>query len=58
MMDAQLAGVYKIAGVKVRKASNGAALRRRLVYDLSSGRGVSLQVERAEQALLHRAHAG
>jgi hypothetical protein len=52
-----LAGVYKIAGVKVRKASNGAVLRRRLVYDLRGGRGVSLQRERREQALLHITHA-
>jgi hypothetical protein len=53
-----LAGVYKIAGVKVREASNDVVLRRGLLYDLRSGRGVLLQVERAEQALLHLTHAG
>lgn len=42
----RLAGVYKIARIKARKASNDAGLRRRLLYDLRGGRGVSLQIER------------
>ena len=54
----RLAGVYKLAGAKARKASNDAGLRRRLLYDLRRGWGVALQVERAEQAVLQRAHAG
>lgn len=53
-----LAGVYKIAGVEVRKASDDAVFRRGLVYDLRSGGGVLLQAERAKQALLHITHAG